>query len=312
MNYDPKNIREIRPFLMLMITLAVALVVGLAFQITAAITAPMLFDITITEAFDLNNMTSPDQLAALKYIQILGALGTFIISSLLLSRFYTNSFLGYFSVGSRVDGRSLIFAAVVMLLSLPFVNWLTEINLSVEIPFENLERQLRSVHDRTEELMMTLVSADNFMALLVNLFMIAVIPAVGEELLFRGLIQQHFQAWFKNGHVAVIATAVVFSLAHFQVYSFLPRFFLGLLLGYMFFYGKSLWYPILGHFVNNGLGVIFYYFQAKNDSVSGLDEIGTEGSMPATAILSAVLITGLFYVWVRMMKANQFPQSGQT
>jgi len=297
---------------MLIITIVAALVFGFVFQLIAILTTPILFGIPMTEAFDISNISSPEQLAALKYAQIIGALGTFIISSLFLSRLYTNRFLGFFTARATVDARAMIMVLIFMIASLPFINWLAEINLSFELPFDKLEVKMRRLHDQTEKITMTLVEADHLGALIVNLLMIAIIPAVGEELLFRGLIQKHFQAWFKNAHLAVFTTAVFFSLAHFQLYSFLPRLYLGLLLGYMFYFSKSLWYPIVAHFVNNGMAVLYYFFSKSPDEQTALDEIGTDNMMPVAALFSFVIITGIFFLWLRIVKTNQSPQSGQS
>jgi membrane protease YdiL (CAAX protease family) len=152
--------------------------------------------------------------------------------------------------------------------------------------------------------MMTLVKADHIVALLVNLFMIALIPAVGEELVFRGLIQRHLTDLFRNAHVAIVVAAVIFSLVHFQIYSFLPRFFLGLILGYAFYYGKSIWYPVIAHLVNNTLGVLFYYFYMNELTGDSLEEIGTMEMMPATAFLSLLVVVGLLYVWITLVDSK--------
>ncbi|TAF81977.1 MAG: CPBP family intramembrane metalloprotease, partial [Sphingobacteriales bacterium] len=104
------------------------------------------------------------------------------------------------------------------------------------------------------------------------LLMIAILPAIGEELFFRGTIQNIFTALFKNPHVAVWLTAILFSAIHLQFYGFLPRMFLGALFGYLFIWGKSIWLPILGHFLNNGFAVIMAFrLQQEGKSISELD-----------------------------------------
>jgi len=92
-----------------------------------------------------------------------------------------------------------------------------------------------------------------------NLFMIALIPALGEEFLFRGVLQRIFGEWFKNPHLAVWLAAILFSLAHYQFLGFMPRIILGALFGYIFLWTGNIWMPILAHFVNNTVGVIYYY-----------------------------------------------------
>ncbi|MCA1747092.1 MAG: CPBP family intramembrane metalloprotease, partial [Bacteroidales bacterium] len=251
------------------------ILIGFVFQLLGLFMATLFYDVSMAELLQSNGAMDQNVISAIKLLQIIGALGTFVFSSLLISFFYTGSWVGYFQSGREINWKSAFLLMLVMVAALPFVNFLTDINQRFEIPFEGMEQYFRQMEERTEELMMTLVKADHIGALLVNLFMIALIPAVGEELVFRGLIQRHLTDLFRNAHVAIVVAAVIFSLVHFQIYSFLPRFFLGLILGYAFYYGKSIWYPIIAHLVNNTLGVLFYYFYMKELAGDSLEEIGT-------------------------------------
>ena len=278
------------------------IVVGFIFQVLGVFMATLFYDVSLSEIMQIDGTEDKQVISALKLLQIIGALGTFVLSSLLLSRFYTGTWLGYFRFGRGLDGKSLLLLMLVMIAALPFVNFLTDINLRFEIPFDGLEDYFRRMEEQTERLMMTLIQADHILALLVNLFMIAIIPAVGEELVFRGLIQRHLTDLFRNGHIAIVVASMIFSLVHFQIYSFLPRFFLGMILGYAFYYGKTIWYPILAHLLNNALGVLFYYFYMKDLTGDSLEEIGTLEMMPATAFLSLLIVAGLIYLWVKMVR----------
>lgn len=295
----------IRPFPMLVFTSLLVITVGIVFQLLGMLTASPLFGIPLEEMFSLDPVSHPGQLNALKYIQIIGALGTFVFSSLLLSFLYTGSWGAYFNY-KKSPGLVLTIALVFIMVSgLPLVNYLTELNAKMSLPFDGLENILRNLEEETEEVMMMLVRADTFGMLLLNLFMIAVIPAIGEELVFRGLIQRHLTEWFRNPHLGIIVASIVFSLVHFQLYSFLPRFFLGILLGYFFLYGRSIWYPVIGHFVNNAVGVTFYYMQMRDRTGDALEEIGTQEMMPMTALYSFLLVAGIMLLWIRMSRVSQ-------
>lgn len=94
-----------------------------------------------------------------------------------------------------------------------------------------------------------------------NIFIMAIIPAIGEELIFRGCFQKVIGKWWNNPHLAILVTAFLFSAIHLQFFGFLPRFILGLLLGYLFYWSKNLWVPIIAHFLNNvGALLMYYYF----------------------------------------------------
>jgi hypothetical protein len=132
--------------------------------------------------------------------------------------------------------------------------------------------------------------------------MIGILAAVGEELIFRGLLQRLLNGMVKNVHLAVIITAILFSAFHFQFFSFLPRLLLGLILGYLMYYGRSIWYPILAHFANNIMGVIYYYFYAKGGADDMLEEIGTSSYIPVAAVISLLAFALLFVIWYYQTK----------
>jgi membrane protease YdiL (CAAX protease family) len=309
MNYDRKPVLSGHsPFAMLIFSTLGVILTGLVFQLIGMLLATVIYNISVFELLDITGEENRKAINAVKFLQIVGALGTFVFSSMLISFFYTGRWLGYFRFGKTISPGAVLLLVLIMVAALPFVNMLTELNTRLELPIEGAENYLRQLEEQTQTLMMTLIRADNFWALLVNLFMIAIIPAIGEELVFRGLIQRHLTEMFRNGHVAIIVASVIFSLAHFQFYSFLPRFFLGLILGYAFYYGRSLWYPIIAHLVNNTLGVVFYYFYMKEATGASLEDIGTTELMPVTALVSLVVVIVLMYIWTSFASVSQASQ----
>lgn len=294
-------IQGIKPFPMLIFTSLSVIIIGFVFQFVAMFLGAVLFKVPLMELLDLGTMGSQSIINAVKFIQIFGGIGTFIFSSILLSFLYTGDWLGYFNIHA-VPAAPIVILFAIMIAGLPFVNYLTELNNQMIIPVERLEELLRTLEEQTESMMMKLIAVDNIGGLLINLLMIAVIPAIGEELLFRGLIQRHLTESFKNVHIAIIVTAIIFSLVHMQIYSFLPRFFLGIVLGYMLFIGRSIWYPIIAHFLNNALGVIFYYMVNKEKAGETLEEIGTSESMPVMAFFSLIAVVGFMMIFVWMTR----------
>lgn len=118
---------------------------------------------------------------------------------------------------------------------------------------------MREQEDLAADLTEKFLTMETFGAFLFNMLLIGIVPAVGEELLFRGSIQTLLHKWFKNKHVAVIVAAFIFSFFHFQFYGLLPRWILGILLGYLYVWSGNIWYPIWGHFLNNGMQVLLLY-----------------------------------------------------
>ena len=294
------------PFPMFIFSSLTVLFTGLLFQLLGVVTATLVYPLSFDELSFITGIDDPVVIAAAKWIQIVGGLGTFVFSSLLLSFLYTGSWTGYFRFRTYSDPAAWGLVVLMVFLGLPFVNYLTEINQQVTLPFEGLNSFFRGLEDQTELFMRKFVETSTWQGLLVNILMIAMIPAIGEELVFRGLLQRHFTEMTKNPHVAILITSAIFSLVHFQLFSFLPRFFLGLILGYLYLYGRSLWFPVLYHLVNNGTGVLFYFLYYRETTGDGLETIGTSELVPVAALVSLLSVTAVMVIWVlRVKRVNQ-------
>lgn len=159
----------------------------------------------------------------------------------------------------------LLIGVVLMFISLPVTNQLTRWNEAMSFGgvFEKMEEYLKMLEETAAATTEKMLNVDTIGGLLLNLLVIALIPSVGEELTFRGVLQQGLMRRVKSPHVAILLSAAIFSFIHFQFYGFLPRMFLGILLGYMFYITRSLWTSIAMHFVNNGTAVVLYYLNNK-------------------------------------------------
>lgn len=287
----------LRPAEKFLFTVVILFILGLVFQFLGAFLAAWIYGFGISEILTLGAFDDPRYVAASKLIQILGALGTFIIPALLFSYLFEGDFFSYYQFRNPARSVPMLLIIAMMIAVIPFINYLAEINLKLEFPIRAVDRFLRSLEHEAEEVMRAFTTTRTVGGLLVNLLMIGVIAAVGEELIFRGLLQRLMYGMVKNVHVAVLITAILFSAFHFQFFSFLPRFVLGLILGYLMYYGRSIWYPILAHFVNNTMGVIYYYFYSRGSADDMLEEIGTSSLMPMAAVISLFVFAFFFVVW---------------
>ncbi len=142
--------------------------------------------------------------------------------------------------------------------------------------------------------------------LFVNLIVIALVAAVAEEVLFRGLIQKMVLEKTQNPHVAVWITAIVFSGIHFQFSGFFPRLFLGVLFGYIFFWSKSLWYPIIAHFLHNGITVVLVYIYGV-EAMEGMAADAESGSQIAMTVGAALIFAALVVHFYRDYRKEEKP-----
>lgn len=288
-------------------------IMTLLFQFLGAFIAAWVYDFRITEILSEQDYSNPAYVAASKLIQIIGSIGTFILPAFLFSYLFAGDLYSYYRFRNPVYAWPMLLTVLMMVSVIPFINYTAELNLRMEIPIKGLDRILRALEGEAEEMMVAFTATRSIWGLLVNLLMIGVIAAVGEELIFRGVLQRLMIGMIKNVHVAVLITAIIFSAFHFQFFSFLPRFILGLVLGYLMYYGRSIWYPILAHFVNNAMGVTYYYFSSRGSADDMLEEIGTSTMIPMAALISLALFA-FFALWwfFQVSRFSPPPLSGET
>jgi membrane protease YdiL (CAAX protease family) len=128
-----------------------------------------------------------------------------------------------------------------------------------------------------------------------NIMIIAVLPAISEELIFRGVFQKIFQNIFRSGHLAVWFTSFLFSAIHLQFYGFLPRFILGLIFGYLFLWSRNLWFPVIAHFINNAVPAAGTYLKGWKavNSLSGAS-LGNQITVVMFSLIVGIVILSRF------------------
>ena len=197
----------------------------------------------------------------------------------------------------------LLIGIVLMFISLPLTNILTSWNEKMDFgsAFESLEALLKQFEETAGDLTEKMLQVDTIGGLLGNLLVIALIPAIGEELTFRGVLQQAMTRRCKNAHVAIILSAAIFSFIHFQFYGFLPRMFLGIILGYMFYYSGSIWTSILMHFINNGSAVAVAYLEHKGLMDVDWEHFGATSNV-WIMVASVIVTAGLIFLSAKINK----------
>jgi uncharacterized protein len=179
-----------------------------------------------------------------------------------------------------------------LMMSLPLVSWLTEVNMSIPLP----SSLMRS--EENAALIIQLFFDDHSISRFVmNMFMVAVIPALGEELFFRGIMQTWLARGMKNVHLAVITSAFIFSFFHFQFHGFIPRMVLGVMFGYLLVWSGTLWVPIFAHLINNGAAVLVEFLARRGVISQGYQEFG-QNTQAAAVIFSVCALTVIaFLIW---------------
>jgi membrane protease YdiL (CAAX protease family) len=249
------------PFMHLLVLAAWSLV-----MMVVALFLGVAFGISDTESLTHSHNNAFSFLLWNVVVQLL----TFALPVVLVTRRYYRETQGdfYRLDFSRRSWMLALAGVLVLLFMVPLTDWLSIWNDSWHFSgaWEKLEHSLREAGEQSQQLVDSLMRECNP---LLSLFGMAFVPAICEELFFRVGIQNLLQKWFKNPHAAVWVTAALFSLAHGEVFAFLPRFLLGGLLGYLYFYGSSLLVNVVAHFINNAIVVVAYALMS--DGGSSLD-----------------------------------------
>lgn len=174
-----------------------------------------------------------------------------------------------------------------------FIEW----NQNIDFPefFSGFEKWAQTTEEKLEEVTQYLTYYDSTSQFILAFIVIAILPAIGEELVFRGMIQNDFYRATRNVHVSVWIAAIVFSAIHFQFYGFVPRMLLGALFGYLYHWSGNLLMPMLAHFVNNGFTVIALYLH-QNGMIAV--DIEDPSAVPwQTVVFSALFTVLLLYAY---------------
>ncbi len=214
----------------------------------------------------LENISEETPRETLKGVQVILAISqlfTFLIPALVFSIFYYKRnwkeriLLHRFPSGDNLSwGFGLL---ILTFIAMQLVYWLNK-----QIP---LPESLRAAEDTSQALIQAMMQLDSPYALITNLVIMALLPAIGEELIFRGLVQRIAVRLAENVHAGIWISATLFSLMHWQFEGFFVRQLLGALFGYLLYWSGSLWLPIIVHFVFNGLQIVaqYAYFQGAID-----------------------------------------------
>jgi membrane protease YdiL (CAAX protease family) len=219
-----------------------------------------------------------------RYLMAVQSVGVFMLPPLLAAAFiYRKRACIFLGVVRKPLRTNVLLTVVALIAAIPFISLAANVNAQLPLPDWAISAD-RAATDLTVGLIFT----PDRSTMLLNMLIIALIPAFSEELLFRGYLQRVLCSWIKNPHVAIFIAATAFSALHIQFEGFIPRFLLGALFGYLFYWSGSLWLPVTAHFTNNAATVYAYFYAAR----SGVDieSLEVETSVNTLLALLSVLV----------------------
>lgn len=289
------NLVSDRPASISLLRIFAMLIIGFLFigNVIALLTVSLLYEGNLSEALT-DPVGHPEIQTILVVAQGLAAfVGLVLIPWYYLKTFEHRSPLYFVGAFPSIVWFSLLVLVTVALVV--GISPITEWNAEVQLPswlgafgdfMNEMERQAKQLTDA----MTSGMTPASFALIFI---VVAIIPAIGEELVFRGLIQTELQRAVGNPHLGIWLTAIFFSAFHMQFFGFFPRMFIGALLGYLYFWSGNLWYPIVGHFLNNGLQLIGIYLMQLN--VLDFDVESTEQAPLPLVGISLLLLAGMLY-----------------
>ncbi|MDN3586656.1 CPBP family intramembrane metalloprotease [Pedobacter aquatilis] len=294
MNVVTPNKEEINPFLQLLLLLFYAIIGAVAFTLISFVILLMIYGTGLIRDFALITSGDPKYIDALKILQIATSIGMFILPPIALA--LTNGIKTSVFYGFRKPKVVLLsLVLVIMIFSMPLMEWTAIWNQKMALPqsLKWLEDWMKESEAVAMKMTIQLLTVRNNWDFIVNLVMIAVLPAIGEELMFRGGVQRSIDKMFGNHHAAIWISAIIFSAIHVQFYGFVPRMLLGAGFGYLYYYSGSLWYAMLAHFLNNAYAVcVSLYLQKNNIPLNKADE--PMGFPWYGYLISAIITIALF------------------
>lgn len=262
------------------------------------------FDMMQTQSILRNLFENPDFKIPMLIFHGVSAIGAFIAAPLVFLHFIEKKSISIFFNNREILLIPLALTIVIvvsfMAVNSVFIEWNANLTLPEFLkPLEDWAMEKELLAKKLTEFLTDFEGLGHF---LLGMVVIAILPAVGEELLFRGLIQNQFLAITKNSHAAIWAAGLLFSFFHFQFYGLIPRMFLGVLFGYLYFWSGNLLLPMLAHFVNNGLTLILLYlYQGKHIDY----DVENAGPIPwGTVLFSLVLCVSLMVYFKNYFKRS--------
>lgn len=300
LDYPPGAPREKPPVVNLLV---IILMVGLGFVIVGpligAVVALPFFDGGITQLMEALQppFNDPNLKIPLYIMQgcatIVGLIATPAVYLMSRQRSMKSLF------DKPIDSLPALVTIVVVIIFMGVNSIFIEWNANVDFPdfAESFESWAREREDSLGEVTKFLTQFASRNEFLIAIIVIAVLPAIGEEIVFRGLIQNELRRATHNPHVAIWFAAILFSAIHFQFFGFIPRLLLGALFGYLYYWSGNLVIAIIAHFVNNAVSVTALYLYQQ-----GVLEFDVESpeAFPLTAVLTSTVITiALLYYFYR-------------
>lgn len=246
-------------------------------------------------------LLKPENIFYARLAQVSGTLFLMFLPTVLFSLVVNGKNPIWLGFSKYINAKQIALGFLIIFLASMLAAPLSELSKTIIANFPDLNSMAKNMEDTYNEQVVALSNLRSLPELLMALVIMAFLPALFEEMFFRGAIQNLFVKWWRQPLIAIFATALIFSLVHMSIYLFLSRLILGFVLGLMYYYTKNIWVNVIAHFLNNAIAVAQLYWVSSTKKVIAVDELDPE--IPWW--LAIVAIVALHYVFILLRKASE-------
>lgn len=296
-------LRDRSPLFNILFLAALALFCTGIFSLLAMMVIQLAWGIPVfSDPAALSDLNNPAILNPMKFLQAMYSIGLFIVPCFLFLKLAQENSFRFLKMKAVPAITSLFIVFGIILTVQPLVELTGKWNAAFPFPEAfGIKEWIKQAEEQGEVVTKAFLKADNAGVFLLNVFIMAFLPALGEEIFFRGMIQQYTTKAVKNVYIAIVITAIIFSAFHFQFMGFLPRMLLGIILGCIFVWSGNIWLAVFAHFLNNGAAVTLNYLNQRNViSEEQLESVASDNVL--VVVLSLVLLGMLLFVLYKQRK----------
>jgi membrane protease YdiL (CAAX protease family) len=260
-----------------------------------------LYGLSYAEVIGLVNhpQLSTEGVYTQRWVQSFNNVGSFLITAIVFVGFYRKTILPTLGFSGRLKPRIIPGLVLLIIPAIFVISGLADFNR--RLPGIEQLGNLNELQQHRDAMLNVLLHSFNFWDALILVFTLALIPAVCEEVFFRGLLLPFFSDWTKNKAAGIWISALLFTLLHFSVTQFIPILFMGLVLGYLFVWTRSLWASVMVHFLNNASTVLFHQLSDQHPEVAVLRE---DYQAPPMIFAASLLLMLLLLFWIRSKRVE--------
>jgi len=256
-----------------------------AFLLFQGISTVVLILVTIQGGMALSDLVSPEGLSTFLaenadkviWANTIGQIFGLLIPGLLFTRMHTTSVRSFLRL-RPTSGHALLWSSIGLLGLIPLVHFSAGLFDSLPWP-----EWVRTLEDGQMALIEQVLTQD--FSLVFAISMLALTPAICEEVLFRGYIQRQAErslgAWG-----GILFSGVIFGFYHLRLTQAIPLSLLGIFMAWLTWQTRSLWPAILVHLINNSFAAVLGKIAANSETGTDMEEF----TFPWWVIVVAALV----------------------